>query len=429
MDSFEQFSSQSLDDWLSYLESIHSRSIDPGLDRMNAVAERMDLTPLKKSVIVTVTGTNGKGSVTNLLAAFLMDAGFSCNLYNSPHLLKFNERITVNGRMVSDEELFSAFEYIEMLRLESGVTLTFFEFTTLAAFHIFCLNPSDYLILEVGMGGRYDSVNILDASLAIITNVALDHMHFLGDTREEIGYQKVGILKKGGKLIYGEENIPGSVEREVQTLGAECILAGRDYTYSVSDTDFEFRDGSGTVSSIPLPVIPPGNAAMVLSALHVLGVEVEPQRIRDIIAGFCMPGRFQKILNDPPVYVDVGHNPHAFRYLIERMRRLRARSEVSRFTAVVGMLRDKDYSAALNMLAAEVSALYLASLPGSRGETADNLAGALSVQNCAVSRYNNVDEAFEAALRDAELKGGTAVLVAGSFLTASAVMSHIASDQ
>ncbi len=427
MVSSEHFSGQSLEDWLSYLETIHCRSIDPGLERMQAVADMMDLSPLKKSVIVTVTGTNGKGSVTNLLAAFLRDSGASCNLYNSPHLIRFNERITVNGRMVSDDELLESFDYIEKLRRKAGVTLTFFEFTTLAAFYIFSLKPADYLILEVGMGGRYDSVNILDAVLAVITNVALDHLNFLGNTREEIGYQKVGILKKGGKLIYGEPDIPLSVSREAESLGAECLLAGRDFCCKVGSEDFEYSDSSGEICAVPLPVIPPGNAAIVLCALHALGVYPEPRTVRRIISGFSMPGRFELLMDSPPVYADVGHNPHPFRYLVERMKRLKAADSSLRFIAVVGMLRDKDYSASLNLLAGEVDALYLGSLPGARGETSDNLAGAVSVQNCAVSRYNSIEDAFDAALSGAAESGHTAVLAAGSFLTVAAVMRRITS--
>lgn len=443
------FPGQSLNDWLSYLETIHSRAVDPGLERMVRVADLMDLSPLKKSRIVTVTGTNGKGSVTNLLAACLRAAGYSCNLYNSPHLFRFNERITVNGVHVSDQELLESFNHVEELRVRSGVTLTFFEFTTLAAFEIFARRSADFLVMEVGMGGRYDSVNLLDAELAVITNVALDHTAFLGSSREDIGYQKVGILRRGAHLLYGEEDIPESVLKETLLLEAGLTLAGRDYRISFkeaanadpaggamrggikdrrtgqSSAVFDFSSRNFSLTDVFCPSIPCSNAAMVLAAIDILKVNIAPAHAREIIAGFSMPGRFQKVADSPSVYVDVGHNPHAFAYLIRRLEALKSGRPDLRFYAVVGMLRDKNYSSALNMLAQHVSGLYLATLTGPRGETSDNLARAVTVQNCHVSSYNNAVQAYEAAMARAGAEGDAAVLVAGSFLTAQAVLEHL----
>ncbi len=427
MDLHSDFHGQSLEDWLSYLETVHSRAIDPTLDRMLAVAGDLDLSPLKQSRIVTVTGTNGKGSVTGLLAALLSAEGHSCNLYNSPHLMRFHERITLQGRPVSTKELLSAFEELEEIRRRRGVTLTFFEFTTLAAFMIFSRQPAEFLILEVGMGGRFDSVNILDAEVAVITNVALDHCAYLGDTREEIAYQKAGILKKGGVMVYGEADMPQSARKVAEELASDLLCRGRDYDLRIRDGVFDWQDlrePARSVEGIPLPTVPAENAATVLAALSALRIFPEPGLIRRVILDFAMPGRFQKIQEHPPVYADVGHNPHAFRYLVSRIRKLREQEPELEVILVIGMLRDKDYTEALYLISQEAVHLHLCTLYGPRGETGEKLAqAARSFQNCQVSSYNSVQEGLKAALAEASGKKCPLVLAAGSFLTVQAVLS------
>ena len=256
----------SVEQWLSYFEGIHPAKIELTLDRMRTVAEHLSLLTVPGR-IVTVTGTNGKGSVTGLLSRILQRAGYTVNLYNSPHLIRFNERITVHGRNISDELLLEAFGKIEQARRDTGISLTFFEITTLAAFYAFIKNPADFVILEVGMGGRYDSTNLLDAELAVITNVALDHTAFLGATREEIGYQKAGILKSGAKLVYGETDLPDSVAQWTRQVSGELFCLGRNYSFTLNREQhtFTYCGLHRTLAELQVPSIPVENAVNVLA--------------------------------------------------------------------------------------------------------------------------------------------------------------------
>lgn len=420
--------SQSLSDWLSYLEGIHYRSVDLGLERMEVLAAALDLKRLPAGKIITVTGTNGKGSVTNLLGKFLRRQGYSVCIYNSPHLIRFNERITLGNRFATDEELLNAFRIIEEKRRELKVSLTFFEFTTLAAFYLFRSHPSDFVILEVGMGGRYDSVNILDADLAVITNVALDHTSFLGENREEIGYQKAGIIKEHSHLVYGEENMPSSVRNyaaEMHALVTQCyselryrITGNREWTFICSNGE--------EINHLPEPDIPVGNAAIVLCALEDLGINLQGNEISAVLSAFHMPGRFQIVREHPAVVVDVGHNPHAFAYLKLRLNELKSLHNGCRVSGVLGMLHDKDFSLALKIIAEELDVINLCSLPGPRGTRAEDLASELQGASCDVNCFSDPVSAYEDALKNSST--GDIILVAGSFLTTGAVLQHLYPD-
>ncbi len=418
--------SQSLSDWLSYLETIHYKSIDLGLDRMIKVAQALDLSELSRHRIITVTGTNGKGSVTNLLSLALRRQHLTCNLYNSPHLLRFNERITLNDHFATDEQLLDAFRRIEQVRRQVGVSLSFFEFTTLSAFMIFAQHPADFLILEVGMGGRYDSVNIVDADIAVITNVALDHCSFLGNTRDEIAYQKVGILKEGKTLVYGEEQAPEIIRQIATELHSSCHLARFDYTWMIHGDCFDYQDREHKFSDLPVPSVPVSNVALVIYILHLLKQLPSVQLLREILSSFTMPGRFQKIGAEPDVYVDVGHNPHAFAYLVKRLKSLKHRNPKLKVAMVIGMLRDKDYCAALNLIASQASALYLCNLYGPRGESGANLAQALDpLSDVPCITCEQVIQGYHLARTWAgEDPHNSLILVAGSFLTAEAVLKE-----
>ena len=386
----------SVEQWLSYFEGIHPAKIELTLDRMRTVAEHLSLLTVPGR-IVTVTGTNGKGSVTGLLSRILQRAGYTVNLYNSPHLIRFNERITVHGRNISDELLLEAFGKIEQARRDTGISLTFFEITTLAAFYAFIKNPADFVILEVGMGGRYDSTNLLDAELAVITNVALDHTAFLGATREEIGYQKAGILKSGAKLVYGETDLPDSVAQWT-------------------------RQVSGELFCLQVPSIPVENAVNVLAALEVLKVNADEQLLREQIGSFAMPGRMQKVMSSPDVYVDVGHNSHAFGFI---SRRLDLIASDRRCIAVVGMLRDKDFAAALNTIAPKISRFYIGSIPGERGTLASDLKNAIldPQKRQSAECFDSVIDAFRKAQEDTSEHD--LILVFGSFMTAGPVLEYL----
>lgn len=415
----------SVNEWLSYFEQIHPRKIDLTLDRMRRAAEVLGLVKIPGK-IVTVTGTNGKGSVTNLLSRLLTASGYTVNLYNSPHLIRFNERINVHGQLVSDGLLLEAFREVEKARRQACVSLTFFEITTLAAFYAFRKYPADFVVLEVGMGGRFDSTNLLDAELAVITNVALDHVAFLGSDREQIGYQKAGILKSGRTLIYGEPDIPESVEKYAREQNAGLYVIGRDYSYEIhgGGRSFDYRGPGRTVENIAVPTIPVENAVNVLCALELLQIRPDDDVLRREIAGFTMPGRMQKIADNPDVYVDVGHNSHAFAY-IRRKLALIDPGHKRRIIAVAGMLKDKDFAVALNLIAPVIDRFYIGSIPGDRGTDAEDLKNALEDPEKRESSrcFSDVTEAYRQASADAS--SDDLILVFGSFMTAGPVMEFI----
>lgn len=409
--------------WLSYFEGIHPAKIELTLDRMRTVAEHLSLLTVPGR-IVTVTGTNGKGSVTGLLSRILQRAGYTVNLYNSPHLIRFNERITVHGRNISDELLLEAFGKIEQARRDTGISLTFFEITTLAAFYAFIKNPADFVILEVGMGGRYDSTNLLDAELAVITNVALDHTAFLGATREEIGYQKAGILKSGAKLVYGETDLPDSVAQWTRQVSGELFCLGRNYSFTLNREQhtFTYCGLHRTLADLQVPSIPVENAVNVLAALEVLKVNADEQLLREQISSFSMPGRMQKVMSSPDVYVDVGHNSHAFGFI---SRRLDLIASDRRCIAVVGMLRDKDFAVALNTIAPKISRFYIGSIPGERGTLASDLKNAIQdpQKRHSAECFDSVIDAFRKAQEDTSEHD--LILVFGSFMTAGPVLEYL----
>ncbi len=423
--------SQSLGDWLSYLENIHYKTIDLGLERMVKVANALKLiSNPPKGQVITVTGTNGKGSVTNLLGKFLRSKGYVVNIYNSPHLIKFNERITLNNSLASDEELLNVFRDIETTRRTLNVSLTFFEFTTLAAFLLFREHPADFVILEVGMGGRFDSVNILDAQVSVITNVALDHTSFLGLDREEIGYQKVGIVKENSTLIYGENDIPISVVDWTKKVHANLVQSKSGVRYNLpkdNEKYWSFVTKQETLlTNLPIPSIPIANVSTVLCTLEALDLSFDGQEVSDAISTFRMPGRFQIIKSNPTVVVDVGHNPHAFAFLKRKLDSLKNNHPNCKVLGVIGMLRDKDFSKALNIIANELDGINICSLSGPRGTKSSELASELDSTKLEIKEFADPIVAYNDALKNSS--SNDIILIAGSFLTAGAVLEHCFKD-
>lgn len=422
----DNFLNFTLTEWLDYIENIHFKVIDLTLERMLIIANDLGLTKFS-SKIITVTGTNGKGSVTNLLSKFIHSKGFSTCVYNSPHLLKFNERIVIEGKPVSDEELLNSFKIIESKRRDKNVSLTFFEFTTLAALLIFKNHPCDYIILEVGMGGRFDSTNIVDADLSIITNVALDHTAFLGSNREEIGYQKVGIVKKNSVLIYGEKDIPQSVVDWSSLQNSKIYYLSKDFDYIQQSECWKLSLGDTKFNELVLPSIPIVNASMVLMTLKILNLSFTEEEINQILSQFKMPGRFQIIQNSPMIIADVGHNSHAFSYLKKRINHIKTRKQ-GKLYCVLGMLSDKDFAITINDLSTFVDQFYFCSLDGPRGTKSKELQDVLSndIQKKQSKLYNKPIEAFDAAISLADSED--IILVAGSFHTVGQIFEYYYKD-
>lgn len=422
-------SESSLAEWLHWLEALHPSTIDLGLERVNRVFERLAL-DLGKSRIVLVGGTNGKGSSVAMLSGILRAAGRSTGCYTSPHLLVYNERMSLNGRMVDDASLCAAFARVEAVR--EGVSLTYFEYGTLAALVYFAAAAPDYIILEVGLGGRLDAVNIVTPDLSLVTNVALDHLDWLGDTRDKIGHEKAGIFRAGKPAIYGETDMPDSVREAARQCGAQLFHKDEHYQWQQSSEQswqwqgVDAQGSSVTLDRLPVNNFPLDNAAGVLQALQLLEPGIPVEAIRSGLAAAQVPGRFQRLQHQGvELILDVAHNPHAATNLAARLAPL---AEQQPIYLVLAMLGDKDSATVLRLLAPLASGLYLAPLAAERGaqvEVIYNHALAAGAQQ--VSCFADVPAAFAAALvaagqADSAGTNKGLVVVTGSFFTVASVL-------
>ncbi|MDJ1653076.1 bifunctional tetrahydrofolate synthase/dihydrofolate synthase [Raoultella sp. Ech2A] len=399
--------------WLSYLEHLHSKTIDLGLMRVNEVAGRMAVVK-PAPFVFTVAGTNGKGTTCRTLESVLMAAGYRVGVYSSPHLVRYTERVRVQGEELPEAAHTASFAEIEAARGE--ISLSYFEFGTLSALWLFKQAQLDVVILEVGLGGRLDATNIVDADVAVVTSIALDHTDWLGPDRESIGREKAGIFRSGRPAIVGEPDMPHTIADVAAEKGAVLRRRGVDWRYASGEQGWGFSDQQGTLAVLPLPQVPMPNAATALAALRASGLTVSEQAIRDGIRQAMLPGRFQIIGEAPRVILDVAHNPHAAAYLAGRLKSL---PKTGRVLAVIGMLHDKDIAGTLANLMAEIDCWYCAPLEGPRGATAEQLLEHLRTgRACA-----DVAQAWHAAMADAGPED--TVLVCGSFHTVAHVMEEI----
>ncbi|MDF7681464.1 bifunctional tetrahydrofolate synthase/dihydrofolate synthase [Enterobacteriaceae bacterium ESL0689] len=403
--------------WLCYLEHLHNKTIDLGLTRVSEVARRMAIKQ-PAPFVFTVAGTNGKGTTCHMLESILMAAGYQTGVYSSPHLLRYTERIRVQNSELPEAAHTAAFAEIEAARGE--ISLSYFEFSTLAALWLFQQTQRDVVILEVGLGGRLDATNIVDSDVAVITSIALDHTQWLGTDRDSIGREKAGIFRAAKPAIVGEPDMPSSIAEVAQHTGALLQRCGVDWHYDTGATSWSFCDKQGMLTDLPLPQIPLPNAATALAALRASSLKVSEQAIRDGIRQAMLPGRFQIISQAPRVILDVAHNPHAAAYLAGKVKKL---PKTGRVLAVIGMLKDKDIAATLANLMSEVDCWYCASLAEERGATAQQLLAHLP----AGKAYADVAQAWSAAL--AEARAEDTVLVCGSFHTVAQVMEEIESGK
>lgn len=404
-------SSSSLEEWLVYLEQLHGQAIELGLDRIRHVATELNL--LKPAPFVfTVGGTNGKGTTCRTLEVLLMAAGYRVGVYSSPHFIRYAERVRINGQELSDQQHISSFDSLNQGRGETS--LTFFEFSTLSALQLFKQSDLDVVILEVGLGGRLDATNIVDADVAVLTSIALDHTDWLGPDRESIGREKAGIFRQGKPAVVGEPDMPVTISKVAQDKGAILLARGKEWSYSASSHSWQFQDIQGKLTELPLPQIPLANAATALAALRVSGLTLSEAVLRESIATATLPGRFQIVQHSPLVILDVAHNPHAARYLVEKIEQLAPKGKIH---GVLGMLHDKDIEGTITILSEAVDQWYCASLDGPRGASAQRLQQSLPEAEC----YDRVEQAWQAALSQAD--ADDVVLVCGSFHTVAAVMA------
>jgi dihydrofolate synthase/folylpolyglutamate synthase len=417
---------KSLSDWLSLLERRHHRAIDLGLERVAEVREAARLAPAFP--IITVGGTNGKGSTCAMLEAMLSHAGHRVGLYSSPHLLRYNERVRVRMREASDESLVAAFERIEVARGE--VPLTYFEFGTLAAMDLFMRDGVDVAVLEVGLGGRLDAVNAFDAQCAVVTTVDFDHMEYLGNTREAIGFEKAGIYRPGRPALCCDEDPPVALVRHAEHIGARLQMMARDFGYRASAHDWQYWSTRGKKAGLPHPALRGtyqlANAAGAIAALEAIreALPVEMNAIRRGLVEVSLPGRLQVLPGRPQVVLDVAHNPQAARVLAESLQAM----PPARTIGVFGMLSDKDAAGVVSAMAKQVDQWLVCSLPGPRGASADDLAKvALAVRpEAVVERCASPGSAWLLAKELA--KDDDRIVAFGSFYTVSGVMQTLGSS-
>ena len=406
-----------LTEWLSYLESIHALEIDLGLTRITSVAKNLNIA-FPTSTVITVAGTNGKGTTCAFLENAFLAQKLTCAVYSSPHIERFNERLRVNRCEVSDSALVKAFETIEKAR--GDITLTYYEYTTLAALLVLTVEQPEVIILEVGLGGRLDATNIIDADIAVISTIDLDHQAFLGDTREAIGFEKAGIMRANQVVVIGDTNPPSSLANHANSIGAKAYFREKNFTVeqTINDTWF-WRNSHCKFSDLIRCQIPQDNVATAIMVLELLTDKLKfslnSAFINQVIAQTKVPGRMEKFLCDCDVILDVGHNPQAARYLATQLHQL----NYPKVHAVLGMLADKDITNTIAPLLPEVAHWYLGTLGVARGCAAKKILEHTQIDAGKVNCFDNVSQAFKMAKQNA--KASELILVFGSFHTVAEI--------
>ncbi|MFD2166257.1 bifunctional tetrahydrofolate synthase/dihydrofolate synthase [Thalassotalea euphylliae] len=402
----------SLSQWLCYLETIHTKEIDLGLARISQVSNRLGIN-LKNSKVITVAGTNGKGTTCAFLENYLRQIGHSVAVYSSPHIEKFNERLRLDGVDVEDVSWVEALRKIEIVREE--ISLTYYEFTTLAALLILQRITPDFVILEVGLGGRLDATNIIDADCSVLTTVDLDHQAFLGNDRETIGFEKAGIFRAGKPAIIGDVCPPNSVIRFATEIKANCIVRNKSFSVEHGDSGWSWTCGDTTLDTLPWPHIPLDNVATALASLLSLNVNLERELTQKVIEKTKVAGRTELFNDNCEVMLDVGHNPQAARYLAEVVSSRR----YSAVHAVLGMMKDKDISSTINIMKDVVDSWYFATLTGDRAAKSLDISELAQDMSISGNCFDNVVEAYTMAQKNA--RSDELVLVFGSFFTVAEI--------
>lgn len=414
-----------LQDWLTYIEGLHSRPIALGLERVRQVRDALGART--GAVVITVGGTNGKGSTCAMLESILLAAGYRVGVYSSPHLIDYNERVRINRVNVSDEQLCTSFAALETARGE--VPLTYFEFGTLAAWWLFCQQNLDAIILEVGLGGRLDAVNVFEPDCAVVTSVAMDHMDYLGDTREKIGFEKAGIYRAGKPAICGDPHPPETLLAHASEIGADLRVMGRDFGYSADKQQWKFIGRNVSRAGLAHPALRGAhqflNASSVLAALESIEdrLPVPMQAVREGLATVELTARFQVLPGRPTCILDVAHNPQAAGVLADN---LAGMGFYRKTWAVCGMLSDKDIKGSLACLLKQVDHWLLCDLPGPRGSRAQSLEAILRElgSQAQIELFTCPHDAFAAAREQAG--EGDRIITFGSFLTVADVLRFVA---
>jgi dihydrofolate synthase/folylpolyglutamate synthase len=409
-----------LDAWLKWQETLHPSEIELGLDRVSEVARRMGVLQ-SQSKVITVAGTNGKGSSLSMLESIYRAAGYQTGLYTSPHIHRYNERIRINGLEVQDDLLCQAFESVDQARGE--ISLSYFEFGTLAALQIFSESHLDILLLEIGLGGRLDAVNIVDADVALITAIDIDHVDWLGGDRETIGREKAGIMRQGHVAVVSDPNPPESISDYADEVGAHCVQAGRDYHFLRHEQGWEWSLGDVHYPELPAPALQGEfqyqNAAGVLAVIEMLQADmpVSDQAVVQGLSTAQCPGRMMQLSQSPEIIIDVAHNPQSVRSLAQYLSQYPVKG---RTVAVLGVMADKDVGQMLEVLRPLISSWYLVKPDVARAMSLESLAEVLSEAGLQGKICGEVMQGLEAARQ--EVGKEDRIIVFGSFFTVAEAM-------
>ena len=435
-----------LTEWLNYMQQIHVSAIDMGLSRVLPVAEALGVVQSAKddAYVFTVAGTNGKGSTTAVIAQMCQAAGYKTALYQSPHLSAFNERVRVNGEMVSDETLIAAFSKVEQARLQCDLTLSFFEMTTLAALLIFAEADCDVWVLEVGLGGRLDVVNIIDPDMAVITNIAIDHVDWLGDNVEAIGAEKAGILRDGISVIYGATEMPNSVQQAIDKHQAICYQVSKDFSYCENDsTTWQYSNAAVTLQ-LPRPALSLTNTANALSAVLASPLDVDTNAIGRALKTVKLAGRFDyREVHERHWLFDVAHNDQGVEFLLAQLVPLwqqhltqqstpeqvnQTSGEPATIKMLFSMLGDKDINKVVQRLTTAglpISDWFIAEIDYPRAATTEHLQGILAsyVDDAQIHEFARLQEATHAIINASQPQD--LIVVCGSFHTIGEALSTL----
>lgn len=413
-----------LQTWLDYWGHVHVTGIDLGLERVIPVAEKLGVVS-PDATVLTVAGTNGKGSTSTTLASILKAQGYHVGLYQSPHIYRFNERVKLSGIEVGDQTLVNAFVLVDKARRECDLSLSFFEATTLAAFVIFKKKKCDVWVLEVGLGGRLDVVNVVNPNLAVITNIGLDHIDWLGDTIEKIAFEKAGIIRPNIPVIFGgQQHIPQAIQDKSDECHAQLYALNRNYFYMEAEDGLTWNfASSGTTLKLPKGTLAVDNISTAVAASLLSGLDIDQESIAQGIIDARLPGRFEvREIAGKTVIFDAGHNPHGVEFLLKQLRKfLEYNKQYTEVVTVFSMLADKDINSVVNLLKKNVLKWKIAEMGVPRAASLKQLESAL--QGETVQHYQHVQAAFQSALE--ESNNNQLIMVCGSFHTLEAVWEYL----
>lgn len=402
-----------LDQWLIYLEQIHPSNIELGLERVAKVFANLQLN-LSQRIIVTVAGTNGKGTTCALIEHAILVSKQSVAVFSSPHLLDYRERVRISGAMLSEKKHCQAFFKVEQAR--GDITLTYFEFGTLAALQLMADSDAKYLLLEVGLGGRLDAINIVDPNIAVITSIDLDHQDWLGNTKELIAIEKAGIFRADIPAVIGEPDPPTTLVNAALEYQVKPLWQGNDFHFQINAQGFHWQSATGCFENLPIPNVPVQNASTALQVIEILELQLDNKQMAQVFVQTSLLGRRQIVQSNPKVMLDVAHNPQATRLLAYDIKNMHYKSVI----AVVAMLADKDIKATLAPMLSIVTTWYCASLDVPRGAKASTLVSSVLCSEQKVLDYESVEVALKSALEKADKDD--LVIVFGSFFTVTNVL-------